>query len=101
VSEIPAQQQLPFFGQFLAIETGADLVKPPAEEVVDFQFTVAEFRSNPLQKGMDFVFGKSHNPAEILMERWSLMTRKGRASTCVGSGSKVTVLRLTSICFIG
>ena len=29
------------------------------------------------------------------------MRRKGRASTCVRSGSRVTVLRFTSICFIG
>ena len=63
VSEIPAQQQLSFFGQSLAIEQiGADLVKPPAEEFVDLQLAVAEFGPNPVQKGMDFAFGKSHDP---------------------------------------
>jgi len=46
---------------------------------------------------MDFVFGKSHHPGVILTERWSLITLNGRASTCVRSGSSVTVLRFTSI----
>ena len=67
MSKIPAQQQLPFFGKYLAIEqTGADLVKPPAEKIVDLQLAVAEFGPNLLQKGMDFVFGQSHHAGEDL-----------------------------------
>src|ERR1035438_7323558 len=45
--------------------------------------------------------GRAITRAVILMQRWSLMSRKGRASTWVRSGSKVTVLRVTSTCFIG
>jgi hypothetical protein len=49
VSKIPAQQQLPFFGQCLAIELiGADLVKPPTEGFVDLQLAVTEFGPNAL-----------------------------------------------------
>ena len=45
--------------------------------------------------------GSAITRAAILIERWSLMRRNGRASTCVRSGSKVTVLRFTSSCFNG
>ena len=62
MSEIPAQQQLAFFGQSLAVEQiRADLVKPAVEEFVDLQLAVAEFGSHPVQKGVDFVFGESHH----------------------------------------
>src|ERR1700730_1227787 len=67
VSKIPAQQQLPFFGQSLAFEQkGADLFKPPAEEFVDVYLAATEFGADALQKGMDFFFGKSHNPGADL-----------------------------------
>ena len=63
VSEISAQQQLPFFGQSLTIEQiGTDLVKSALEEFVDLQLAVAEFGPDRFQKGMDFAFGQSHHP---------------------------------------
>jgi hypothetical protein len=62
VTKIPAQQQLSFFRHSLAIEEiGADVVKSPAEELVDIQLAVAEFGPNAVQKRMHFAFGQSHN----------------------------------------
>jgi len=82
VGKISTQQQLPFLGQSLAIQQiWTDLVKPPVEEFVDLQLAVAEFGPNLLQKGMDAFSGSAITRAVILMERWSLMRLKGRAST--------------------
>jgi hypothetical protein len=56
VGEVAAQQQLPFFGQCLAIEQiGADVLKPPAEEFVNLQLPIAEFGSQGLQKSVHFI----------------------------------------------
>ena len=47
----------------MAIEQiGTHRVKPAVEEFVDLQLAAAEFGPHPPEKGMDFVFGKSHDP---------------------------------------
>jgi hypothetical protein len=51
----------------LAIEQiGADLVKSPAKEIVDFQLAVAKFGPNPVQKSMNFVLWQSHHSGRDL-----------------------------------
>lgn len=62
MSEISAQQQLPFFGEFLAIEQiGPDLVKLTFEELADLWVAVTKFGPHLLQQRMDFAFRKSHD----------------------------------------
>ena len=66
----------------LAIEQiGAGLVKPLAEEFVDLQLAVTEFGPAPSKRVWTSFSGSAITRAAILMERWSLMIRKGRAST--------------------
>ena len=62
----PQMQPLLRKVQDLPFSLLAALFKPPAEEFVDLQLAVAEFGPNPVQKGMDFAFGQSHNPGGYL-----------------------------------
>jgi hypothetical protein len=72
VSEIAAQQQFPLLRQSLAIEKiGADFVKPPAEELVDFQLAVGELGPTPSKRVWTWSSGRAITRVAILVERWS------------------------------
>ena len=62
MGEISAQQQLPFFGEPLAIEQiRPDLFKLPFEEFADLGVAITKFSPHLLQQRMDFAFRKSHD----------------------------------------
>jgi hypothetical protein len=95
VSEIAAEQQLPFLRQALAIEDiGADLVKPPAEELVDVQLAVSELGPDTLQERMDLVFGQGHNTRGDL--DGTLVAHETK-----GSGKHMSAVRVQGDCAAG
>ena len=89
MSEIRADQQLPFFRWFRdGWQTGTDLVEAAHQELVDFHVAIAEFGPYLLQQRVNFAFGKGHDLGANIDRPTVIVRRNGRSSTRVRSGSE-------------
>ena len=62
VTEIGAEQKLPFFGQVLVgVQAGADLLESGFEKIPGLGVALAEFRLHLLPEGVDFSFREGHD----------------------------------------